>query len=78
MGIGILAGIAAMHSDLDVNTRNLIAGISIAVAIAGFILHFLLVRCPHCGRWIRKPYGDCCRYCGMDYEAANDDHKHQG
>ena len=67
MGIGVLAAIAAMHSTLDVNTCNIVCGISIAVVIAGLILHFILVRCPHCGRWIRKPYGDCCRYCGKDY-----------
>ena len=54
MGISVLAGIAAIHSELDENTRNIIACISIAVVIVGFILHQILVRCPHCGRWIRN------------------------
>lgn len=73
MGIGVLAAIAAMHSNLDVNTRNIVCGISIAVVFAGLILHFILVRCPHCGRWIRKTYGDCCRYCGRDYSSDEPD-----
>ncbi|MBQ4217697.1 MAG: hypothetical protein II667_06290 [Clostridiales bacterium] len=81
MGISVLAGIAAIHSELDENTRNIIACISIAVVIVGFILHQILVRCPHCGRWIRRPRGECCRYCGMDYSSDeivnDDDHKHR-
>ena len=44
MGISVLAGIAAIHSELDENTRNIIACISIAVVIVGFILHQILVR----------------------------------
>ena len=47
--------------------RRIILVISIAVIIVGLILHFVLVRCPHCGRWIRKPYGEYCRYCGKKY-----------
>lgn len=67
MGTGIIAAMAAMHSGLDESASHIIFGIAIAVAVVGFILHFVLVRCPHCDRWIRKPYGEYCRYCGKEY-----------
>ena len=82
MGTGIIACMAAMHSELDGNTRFIVSGISIALVIIGFILHFILVRCPHCGRWIRKPYGEYCRYCGKEYMAEevvpDDDYDYRG
>lgn len=74
MAVGVFGAMAANHSELEENLRRIILVISIAVIIVGLILHFILARCPHCGCWIRRPYGDYCRYCGMKY--SDDDDKY--
>ena len=67
MAAGVLGAMAANHSELEVGLKQIVLGISLAVLFFGFILHFALVRCPHCNAWIRRPYGDYCRYCGKKY-----------
>ena len=67
MAAGVLGAMAANHSELEVGLKQIVIGISLAVLFFGFILHFALVRCPHCNAWIRRPYGDYCRCCGKKY-----------
>ena len=74
MAAGVFGARAAMHSDLDDGMKQIVLGISLAVLFLGFILHFALVRCPHCGAWIRRPYGDYCRYCGKKYSEEDDNY----
>ena len=40
---------------------------------AGFVLLFMALsfifhRCPHCGRFLGRSGGPCCRYCGKNME----------
>lgn len=32
--------------------------------MGGLVLHFKLVRCPHCKEWVGKHPGEYCRHCG--------------
>ena len=45
----------------------LISGI--AVFIAGIVLHFVIVRCPHCDSYLGRVQGPRCPYCGREYNA---------
>lgn len=39
----------------------------IAAFLAGIILHYTIVRCPHCGSHIGSVYGSRCPFCGEEY-----------
>ena len=44
--------------------------IGIAVFIGGIVLHYAIVRCPHCGSHLGRIYGPRCPYCGKEYNKA--------
>lgn len=41
--------------------------LGIMVFIGGIVLHYAIVRCPHCGTHLGRLYGPRCPFCGSDY-----------
>ncbi len=44
--------------------------LGIAVFIGGIILHYVIVRCPHCGSHLGRIQGPRCPNCGREYNKA--------
>lgn len=65
--LGIPALLCLLLTGLDGAGRYaneaLTAAAVLAVA-AGFALHLLWVRCPHCGCWLERNDGQYCQNCG--------------
>ena len=40
------------------------------VFIGGIILHYAIVRCPHCGSHLGRVIGTKCPYCGKDHSGG--------
>ena len=45
--------------------------LGVAGIIAGVVLHYKTVRCPHCGSHLGRVYGPRCPFCGKDYKAKD-------
>lgn len=39
------------------------------VFIGGVVLHYVIVRCPHCGSHLGRLYGPRCPFCGREYNS---------
>lgn len=67
MMLGVLIGlssIAFLGNDVMI---VLIWILAIICFLTGMILHFVLIRCPHCGSYLGRLYGPKCPFCGRDY-----------
>ena len=45
----------------------LFLALGIATFVAGIILNYIIVRCPHCDSHIGRVYGSRCPFCGEEY-----------
>ena len=71
VGIMMLGVVLMMTSMAFINSRALVylfIILGIAVFAAGVILHFVIVRCPHCGSYLGRVQGPRCPHCGKDYK----------
>ncbi len=50
---------------LDAGAARAAGAVVIAV---GFILDIAFVRCPHCGRYLGRAWGDHCQFCGKPFD----------
>ncbi len=44
--------------------REAVCVIVAAVVVLTFAGHIALCRCPHCGRYLGRVWGDRCQFCG--------------
>ena len=42
--------------------------LSVVIISSGLILHFVFVRCPHCGSYLGRIMGSKCPFCGKNIE----------
>jgi len=42
--------------------------LSVVIISSGLILHFVYVRCPHCGSYLGRIIGSKCPFCGKNIE----------
>ena len=42
--------------------------ISVLIVSSGLVLHFVFVRCPHCGSYLGRIMGSQCPFCGKNIE----------
>ncbi|MBR6987105.1 MAG: hypothetical protein IKH82_03440 [Clostridiales bacterium] len=73
VGIMMLGVVLMMTSLAFLNTPALMylfMIIGIAVFIGGVVLHYVIVRCPHCGSHLGRLYGPRCPFCGKEYNKA--------
>ena len=67
----ILSGIPLMMVSMSFLDNDVLFKVfmilGIAVFIGGVILHYAIVRCPHCGTHLGKIYGPRCPFCGKEY-----------
>lgn len=62
--IGFIIGVVGMFTDITA-----LAVIGVIVMICAIIVHFVLYRCSHCGKFLDRSTGEFCPYCG---EKVND------
>ncbi len=70
VGVMMLGVVALMSSLAFLGNKVLMyifIALGIAVFLAGIILHYVIVRCPHCGSHISRVYGSRCPHCGEEY-----------
>lgn len=75
--VGIMmAGVAVgMTSMIFINNDamfKLMLFLGGGIFVAGVILHYAWVRCPHCGSHLGRIYGPRCPFCGNDYNEPAD------
>ncbi len=67
----MMLGIVVLMSSLAFLGNKIMLYICLVLGIitflAGIILNFIIVRCPHCGSHIGRVYGSRCPYCGEEY-----------
>lgn len=64
---GVFLGMSSM-AFLDNQVIMTIIGIlAFSCFLGGVILHYAIVRCPHCGSHLGRLYGPRCPFCGEDY-----------
>ena len=68
MMLGVIIGLSALFFLNQKVVFTVICVISIAVFITGIILHYVLVRCPHCKAYLGRVYGPRCPFCGKRYD----------
>lgn len=59
-----MASIAFLDNDA---LLKLFQVLGVIVFAGGIILHYAVVRCPHCGSHLGRLYGSKCPHCGNDY-----------
>ncbi|SFQ06763.1 hypothetical protein SAMN05216343_12245 [Oscillibacter sp. PC13] len=72
VSVGIMvAGLFPMILCVLDGNRQQLMWLGMLVFFAGMALNFLLVRCPHCGKWLGQHPSEYCRECGgkIDYQA---------
>ena len=63
LGAGIIAAIlggAVLRSEP-------LLWVGIVILAAAIALHMIFYRCPHCGRWLNRNFGEYCQFCGKDH-----------
>ena len=71
VGIMFTGGVLCMVSLAFLNNMTiayLFMVLGALVFLGGMILHFVTVRCPHCGGYLGRCYGSKCPHCGSDYK----------
>ena len=64
---GVILGMSSL-AFLDNQVIMTIIGIlAFLCFLGGVILHYAIVRCPHCGSYLGRLYGPRCPFCGEDY-----------
>lgn len=63
-----MSSMAFINNDVMVFVMLLLG---IASFLAGIILHYATVRCPHCGSHLGRLYGPLCPFCGQDYNKTD-------
>lgn len=67
----MMLGIVILMSSLAFLGNKVMMNICLVLGaiafLAGIILNFIIVRCPHCGSHIGRVYGSRCPYCGEEY-----------
>lgn len=67
----MMLGIVILMSSLAFPGNKVMMNICLVLGaiafLAGIILNFIIVRCPHCGSHIGRVYGSRCPYCGEEY-----------
>lgn len=73
VGIMMLGVAIAMSSMAFLGNKTLLYLILIlggTTFLAGIILHYVFVRCPHCDSYLGRIYGPRCPYCGREYDKS--------
>ena len=71
VGIMMIGVVLMMSSLAFLNNEALMylfLFLGVAGIIAGVVLHYKTVRCPHCGSHLGRLYGPRCPFCGKDYK----------
>ena len=68
MMLGVALFMASMAFINNMAMFNLFIALGIIVFIGGVILHYAIVRCPHCGSHLGRLYGPKCPFCGNNYK----------
>jgi hypothetical protein len=67
----MMLGIVILMSSLAFLGNKVMMNICLVLGaiafLAGIILNFIIVRCPHCGSHIGRVYGSRCPHCGEEY-----------
>ena len=74
VGIMMIGVVLMMSSLAFLNNEALMylfLFLGVAGIIAGVVLHYKTVRCPHCGSHLGSVYGPRCPFCGKDYKAKD-------
>ena len=73
VGIMMLGVAIAMSALVFLNKEfmlYLMMFLGAATFLAGIILHYVFVRCPHCDSHLGRIYGPRCPYCGREYDKS--------
>lgn len=75
--VGIMmSGVALMMTSMAFLNNKVLLYLflifGIAVFIGGLILHYVIVKCPHCGSHLGRIQGPRCPYCGREYDRKYD------
>jgi len=73
VGIMMLGVAIAMSALVFLNNEfmlYLMMFLGAAAFLAGIILHYVFVRCPHCDSYLGRIYGPRCPYCGREYDKS--------
>jgi ABC-type maltose transport system permease subunit len=73
VGIMMLGVAIAMSSMAFLGNKTLLYLVLIlggATFLAGIILHYVFVRCPHCDSYLGRIYGPRCPFCGREYDKS--------
>ncbi|MBP5379470.1 MAG: hypothetical protein J6Y64_08020 [Ruminococcus sp.] len=68
MLVGVVIGLCSLCFLNNKALAILIIILAIAVFVAGLIVNFVFVRCPHCGSHPGRISGPKCPHCGKDLE----------
>lgn len=70
VGVMMLGAALMMSSIAFINNDvmfKLMITLGVICFIGGVILHFVIVKCPHCGTHLGRVYGHKCPFCGNDF-----------
>ena len=67
MMTGVLIGMSSLYFLNNEVILHLLWVLAIVCFLTGMILHFVLIRCPHCNSYLGRLYGTKCPFCGRDY-----------
>ena len=63
-----MSSLAFLDNQVIMTIITVLAG---SFFVGGVILHYTIVRCPHCGSYLGRLYGPRCPFCGMDYNKTD-------
>ena len=63
----LLLGALIIFLGIQVERRGVCAA-GTAVVLLAMAGHIVFSRCPHCGRYLGRAWGDHCPYCGKPFD----------